>query len=461
MANELIINGVVLSSSGLIVNGFGDVEYIINGEQSSFDDYSFFVEFLTGQTPTDKVSSTSMQTTGLAAGRVSYHGGSYGINEPAVDVDGLFGCGVIENLIDDPEDTSQWSGSGPWTNIVTVGVGTHVLSTDVDVATVSISAGTATIGGTATATFGNPDTFDVTGAGTVIIQTDTEDPKAQITATACKLPYVNGLSPENYSDADQGYKFPIDEMSKLRDALDGVADGTILISEPEFTTYATTTAGSVIDDNTFASTGIGGVYKQIIESNTRYEVFIDLETTSSDVALHNALSSTAFIGRNGTHRFTGGDTVFYLRNYSAGTTTVSALTLREVSPAKGKITVKWRPMFNSGDLTGTINILTANDEAGSFLFFDATNNLLKVTDGTNTSQVACSPVADTEYTIDLAYDGDLNKLVISLDTIEGITTAFVGRFPVADDLSFFWDAQAPQYVSIVEIAKDSGLEAGL
>ena len=354
----------------------------------------FYCTFNTGYTPKDKISRVHMQTTGLAAGRVSYHGGPYGINEPAIDKYGLFSCGAFENRIGYSDDLSvsawvksQFIDSGETTTTPdgsitkwwTMGDG-YVYQTRTYTVGATYTYGfwakadrDITIGIRRPGTYSSPEQVDLTtewqffsysgvaenASGNFLFENRVSNgfsgtefnlalSKIRMYESSFLYPYVDGLSPENFSDADQGYKFPID--GKLLDSLYGT-DGT---------------------------------------------------------------------------------------------------------DAQGKLTVKWRPMFNSGDLTGSINILTANDEASSFLFFDADNDLLKLTDGTNTSHIACSPVAGTEYEIIAQYD-ETNGMVISLDGTAGTTVAFAGRFPNAYDLSYFWEAEAPQYVKITSIEKESGL----
>jgi len=135
---------------------------------------------------------------------------------------------------------------------------------------------------------------------------------------------------------------------------------------------------------------------------------------------------------------------------------IDNVSVEHTLPAEAKATIKWRPMFNSGDVAGIVNIWTANDESGSACFFDADNNLLKLTDGTNTSEVSCVPVVDTEYEITCQW-ADPCGMLISLGGVPGTTVSFAGSIPNADDLSFFWGAEEPQYIKLISIEKESGL----
>ena len=122
----------------------------------------------------------------------------------------------------------------------------------------------------------------------------------------------------------------------------------------------------------------------------------------------------------------------YTNTYSIGTRLSIAL-----SSTQGKLSFKWTPMFSAGETTGDIGIITSNaDIDGSLPWFDATNNLIKATDGTNIATVALSPVAGTEYSIDL-YFGDKSgpKMQLAVDGVGGTAVDYDGAFPSGENIN--------------------------
>lgn len=369
----------------------------------NLNDYNFYCSFKEGAIPADKVSRTLMQTTGLAAGRVSYHGGPYAVNEPAIDKNGLFSCPAFVQYLYNIEDFSS-------------------------------------------------DNWDVQ-SNVVLTPNSAIAPDGTLTATKYSLlgptlRAVNHVVPPLSCDitASVWVKAIVDTSIYFRSTLDGeiftknilVSDGWLRVNGTLAVDYDSYTLYGFYD----ISGGIGDRFYFWLPNITDTPILMPCvhNDTDAPIAIPENFSDT-----DQGYKF---DTAGQLLNALNGT---------DGTDAQGKLTVKWRPMFNYGDLTGSINILTANDEASSFLFFDADNDLLKLTDGTNTSQVACSPVADTEYEVTAQHD-ETNGMLISLDGTEGTTVPFAGRFPNADDLSFFYDAQAPQYVKTMNIEKEAGWE---
>lgn len=138
---------------------------------------------------------------------------------------------------------------------------------------------------------------------------------------------------------------------------------------------------------------------------------------------------------------------------------ITALYGTDGTDAQGKLTLPWTPTFAAGDLTGDINILSANNSVTDLLYFDATNNLIKSTDGTNTAEIACSPVSGTTYEISLDYKGSISKMQLSLDGSPGSLETFAGSFPYSTYLNFGYQAEAPQYIDSFNITKLSTLTA--
>jgi hypothetical protein len=496
--------------------------------EADLSEYNFYCDMDSRRPPLEKISGQPLQTSVLASGRVSYEGGPYGVNSPAVDSKGLFGCGAFEQLITYTSDKDFWS-TGSAVTLSDSTLAPPIQTIENNPVKYNISELTArnlqtsfvysaySIGDIVTGIFyvypivdtqifvrfrggtdqDFSDTFIVqagswqkivlSGALTrdhTSLRLDLFDISGglgdrfyitgfQLWESSYVLPYIENntgsiiVIPENYSDAGQGYKFPIAEMPQLRDALDGVADGVELVAnndpnvasvvdENNYAEYNPTTGiGRIVSDGTWIKMGWnvlgGGYYELVYEEleNNGGSISITNETISVGVPLTNGSEVVRFIN-NGTSEN------FLLGRTTGGCDVTFRVSVKEISPAKGKLSCKWRPMFDSGDLMGNLNILTANDEAESFLFFDADNDLLKLTDGTNTSQVACYPVADTEYEITGQWDST-NGMVISLDESTGTTVSFAGSIPNADDLSYSWDAEAPQYVKLSYIEKESGL----
>lgn len=474
----------------------------VSETSTGYADYNFFVNFVSGGVVNDSISGEELAVNGLAAGRVSYLDGPYGINEPAIDENGLFGSPAFEQLIpysDDIREADSVSGTvlsaDSWQADSTAQRCRFSVYTQ-DSVLYTFSCKIKSIGRTSSIYLEHYSSesgnyYDIKNlsdqyqeyATTVlgklgggIVSFGVRDlgsapfpvifiKEMQVTATQYKMPFVfndtgSALAiPENFSDADQGYKFPIDEMPELRDALDGVADGVDVFDNIGAEGANISVVGNTATVNT---TGTGNdnrffITRSLINAEIAVTFSLNQECTIKvyDYGIPAFITQQLSAGTHSIRVLASGSGSVNMTAVDAGTV-VTINSLEHVSPAQGKITVKWRPMFSSGDLTGTINILTANDEASSFLLFDADNDLLKLTDGTNTSQVACSPVADTEYEITAQYD-ETNGMVISLSESAGTTVDFAGRFPIADDLSYFWEAEAPQYVKITHIEKESGL----
>jgi len=355
----------------------------------------FYCTFNTGSTPKDKISMVHIQTTGLAAGRVSYHGGTYGINEPTIDTYGLFGCGAFTVLNGKSNDISN----DYW---------------DTDA------------------------TILITGTNEIQATAQGDRIRKTINTTAGKyytLSFYAHVEPGGKTSGYQMFHYFSDTSHT----------SALTLSETR-KRYHVTVLGA-------ASGGVVSFGFRDNNPDNWSKIYIDtINVTEGSLLCPPVINDTTtalaipenFSDADQGYKFDNEGQLFTALNGTDGT------------DAQGKITVKWRPMFNSGDLAGSINIITSNDEASSFLLFDADNDLLKLTDGTNTSQVACSHVADTEYEITAQYD-ETNGMVISLNGLAGTTVEFAGMFPNADDLSFFWEADAPQYVKILSIEKESGL----
>lgn len=477
------------SEDALVFAGQVQTSNIGSGEaMTPLGGYNFYTIFNLIYQPVDLVSEQPLITV-LDAGRYDYDGDEYDTDEPIITIDGLLSNGAYSQLVPYSEDTSNWTGSGPWTQSINLGnTGIYTISTDLDGATVDITAGTATIDGSAQATFGSPDQFEVTGAGTITITTDIADPKAQLTLSPYVLPYsINTTSgtlsvPLNYSDADEGNKWPINstDTPQLLDALDGAADGSELVTNGDFDTDTSDWTNSQVT----ATVSSGEVTVVALDGESdRIE-----QTINITINKYYELTIRAKRGSQGTNqavrfgdqidtididssefeiyklRFTSTETagkplLLYAARISGSAgdeLIVDWVKLKEISPAQGKMTVEWTPRFDAADVSGQINILTVNDTAVALLYYDADTNQLKAYDGVNTAVVACTPVDGTEYQIILDYGDDSGqKMRLTVDVTAGSQVTHEGAFPIVDDLSVAWEADAPQYIGEILIEKES------
>jgi hypothetical protein len=349
-------------------------------------------------------------------------------------------------------------------------------------ATVDITTGTATLDGAAQATYGSPDQFEVTGAGTITITSDTADPKAQITLSTYRLPYVVNSTagevsvPFNGSDDDEGVKYSIGSGSQLLDALNGVADGSELVTNGDFgdgtTGWTSVNATLTIVDGALKVTKtstdgqaraaiiteIGKKYKfigKLKEKTTTGSTRVQVGSSAGNTDVLNVVTTVGSFS----YDFTAISTTSYIQLYSALDTGLyeiwDDISIKQISPAQGEVVLKWRPMFDAADATGDVNIITANDEATSIVFWDQSENKLTAFDGTNSATVDCAPVAGTDYEIRLVYgDNSGLKMQLILDGIAGALATFDESFPFDTYLSFAWETSVWQEIELVKMYKE-------
>jgi len=229
--------------------------------------YSFYVDFLDG-VGRDRVSKTLMETT-LSAGRVNADGTVLGANVPAIQGGKLNTLGQIPLLNGMTDDLLQWNKTPAVTvtpstykttangGLVYKGITTventiytlsfyayvligdnlnnykfyHAGSATGDLTNLSLTKerkrySVSVLGkvGGGSVLFGFSDT-NTSGWGTVCIDT------INITQSAYLLPPVHNdtinpiTTPHNYSDADEGYKWPFAKCPKLLTSMQGT-DGT-------------------------------------------------------------------------------------------------------------------------------------------------------------------------------------------------------------------------------------------
>jgi hypothetical protein len=451
-------------------------------QANGYKSYNFYTSSPAFRDRVEKIYPTIV----FSAGRYNDTGTMFGENEAVVESDGAVSFyGAYTQLVPYSEDTSNWTGSGPWTQSINLGdTGVYTVSTGMPGATIDITAGTATIDGAAQATYGSPDQFEVTGAGTITITSDTADPKAQITLSIYRLPYVINSTagtvsvPLNYSDADEGIKYAIEFDSQLLDALDGVADGSEIVTdgtwENGFTNWT--------NDNNYytivsgrAYHASGSVFNKLMQNvgfseGLYYEVTVPVEHVSGGdyrIATRNAAGTII-----GQQLYSGSETKTHVIRFVAGADEpqiyfsrsdvgvasefyIGDVSAKQISPAQGELVIEWTPQFDAADLSSDVNILTANDEATSFLFWDQSENKLTAYDGTNTATVDCTPVSGTEYEIRLVYgESSGQKMQLILDGTPGSAVTHAGSFPYDTDLSFAWETSEWQKVKLVKWYKE-------
>lgn len=456
---SVLIAGQVFAGSIRFMNGgplrIGSGSGIqIYQPANRYDDYNLF---LSGTT--DRVDKTQLVNIS-SGGKTDGEGNIYAANTPVIDPFGwMHAYGPYEHLDLHSEDTSNWTGSGPWTQVINLtSTGTYTISTGVSGVTLTVTAGTATIDASASATYGNPDAFVVTGAGTVTLQTDTADPKSQLTLGSSTYPYIKTQAatvtvPRNDGHADGGNSLPI--TAQRLDALDGVADGSDIPRSFSINSGTPTINGDVI---TFANQASSVIDAGGWTPGTRYEISCTVSDYSGSGNILLPYDGTGggvskTVNSNGTYIYrysppAANNIVIY--SFAGHTATVTINHIKPVSPAQGELVVEWMPMFSAGDHTGNINILDI-DGNGTFLYFDATNNLIKSSDGTTTATVACSPVAGTAYEIRLVHgDNAGQKMQLFLDGSGGTAVAFDGSFNPGSTLKFAYGASAWQKTKILK-----------
>lgn len=115
--------------------------------------------------------------------------------------------------------------------------------------------------------------------------------------------------------------------------------------------------------------------------------------------------------------------------------------------SQGTLTLKWKPGFNDADVSGNLNILSFDGTTDSAISYDADNNLIKITDGTNTASKALTVVADTEYTIQATWGlvSGSPKMQIAVNGTAGTQAAFAGTFNPSD-IYFGLENEELQYI---------------
>lgn len=105
--------------------------------------------------------------------------------------------------------------------------------------------------------------------------------------------------------------------------------------------------------------------------------------------------------------------------------TANSFDIANHNNTQGGYFIEWTPQFATSEASGNIEIISLNGGA-DLLFYDATNSLLKSTDGTNTASVALTVVAGTTYKLWVAYGS--GSLQVGVGVATGTATSYDGAF---------------------------------
>lgn len=324
----------------------------------------------------------------------------------------------------------------------------------------------------------------------------------QVTQSSYKLPTVPNDTtgtitvPLNHSDSDEGNKFTLLDSPLLLDALDGVADGSELNTASDAVSDSggneanaitgwsqiglTGTGANVFESQSIIKsqgsyafhadandtpTNTARFYKDIqaafsLVNGTRYELTFDIRhigtggdwigvlgaTNGAVTTLLNTVTNTDTIFESITYRFThvtGSSRWLIFRESGAtndGGVYIDNVSVKEISPAQGELRIiNGRFNFNAADASGTINLLTANDESASFIRYDIDNEQFELFDGTNESTIAHTAVNGDLWNLFATWgDNSGQKMQLFIDATPGTLVTNAGSFPTADDFSIAW-----------------------
>jgi len=225
---------------------------------------------------------------------------------------------------------------------------------------------------------------------------------------------------------------------KMLDALDGVADGVEVLTNGDFSTGDFTgwiaagppSTAEVIDHEgvTNAAHIIGnsdqGYNQQGIASGLYGAVRFKIKVVSGGVYLgksNNKVAGINFVNAawaEYAYRWTSGDTIFRFYASDVGSEFyIADIEYIPISPAKGQIQTE--VTFPSYVPTGIHKLFQFSGIA--WISFDGTNNLLILTDGTNTISVPFTPSIATPYPIWAAWYTDAMQLSATIAGTETIS----------------------------------------
>lgn len=295
--------------------------------------------------------------------------------------------------------------------------------------------------------------------------------KAQFTHSTYPFPYAPNdsavstlLVPANNSTALTGYSYPIE--GALLDAFDGVADGVELSPN-----YSCDTTDDFLHDEDIAIVSIGGELEAtvtgtgtnhflrmniVVEPLKRYEfnwlsrlgTMTQLKYRIFDLS-NGADIKTPTIYTAGPNKIRF-DTPFdcvsvgvYILSDSGsiGTVYFDNISVKQISPAQATFVLpELTPKFNAADISGTISIITTNDDAVTLLRYNADLEQFELFDGTNTAIFPYTMVQNLPVKVEAAWGDDTGqKMWLIVNGVVGTKVTNAGRFPVADKMKFGFD----------------------
>lgn len=466
-------------------------------QTKSYKDYDLYIDFT--KSLKDQVSKALFPAANYDTTHSNLINGElveYGVDEYARDDDGrVLTCGGYSQYAPYNRDTSQWSGSGPWTvTTESLDTGTYMIETFVDGATVSISAGTATIDGVASATYGSADTFEVTVSGTVVITSDTADPLSHLTKSEYHLPFVPNdtagsiavsatYADDNAGD-EYGPRLAFEDIPGAVNALDGVADGDELIINGGFDSYESWVTNTIIEDGLVKFVVVSGAMNYIYQTGCNlyagktYEITIDAVRISGTGSIglcigagNNPYEQIGVYSGITVARITPNDLMINLgikRVTTSGDYAwhINSFSVKEISPAQGEIEQKVRFGFDyNTPVVSTVvaNLFAPNDNSARGLYAQITNGNIKGHDGSLFAYVEPNYRSGKTYTVKLKYGphtGYGDALKMKLVTTDGITTwesdlvDFDGSFDPADFLFFGYKNPYPIWHESLKFRKE-------
>lgn len=165
----------------------------------------------------------------------------------------------------------------------------------------------------------------------------------------------------------QDYRLTVDMMEGEEDLLDGW----------DFTDSWTAVSATVLDNNSFSTVGIGGVYKSgIMTSGQSYKIIIEGTTTASQIQLRYGISGSTFsyindgiINESLVYSASGTSTNglgLYFRNAGAGITDITKLEVFELDSESQS--VYSQPTITVEDKSLTYPALTSSNQTFTFDF---------------------------------------------------------------------------------------------
>ena len=293
------------------------------------------------------------------------------------------------------------------------------------------------------------------------------------------LPYIettgsSRLSVDESGSETNGLKYAdiSSNLSGLRDALDGVAEGEVIVNG-DFSSFTNERPDDwVVSSNDeptqdYVEENANGmrmvstsgdnwwIFQNGLAIGNKYEISLILHSVES--------GGVRFIGAGGAEIFKAtapGETkirmiadslnlTFQVTDRADTDLVIKSISVKEISQSKGRMVIPLKFGFNAGDVSGILNILTADADPLTFLTLDATNNLLQFTDGTNTATAYLSTVSMEKVIVTLDW-GLLNgtpKMRVSINGLYGVIVDFVGQIPmVADNFVRGWDSKELIYI---------------